>query len=150
MFGLESSAIITYVVFLVVVIFVNIVMAFKMQDVVEKKGYTDVNAFALCFFFGIFGYFYVTALPDLELRKMLKSIETSKAQELQETQEVQMEFDKDKEKIYLEAMNKVGWGVRMKSAYYYKEAIKLFKEIEEYKDSAHKITECESALEKLR
>jgi hypothetical protein len=60
-----------------------------------------------------------------------------------------MEFDKDKEKIYLEAMNRFGWGVRMKSAYYYKAAIKLCKEIEGYKDSAHKITECESALEKL-
>jgi hypothetical protein len=87
-FGLESSAIITYGAFLVVVIFANIVMAFKMQEVVEKKGYTDVNAFLLCFLFGIFGYFYVAALPDLELRKMLKSIETSKAQESPEAQEV--------------------------------------------------------------
>ena len=44
-----------------------------MCEVASLKGYEPAkkHIFAICFWLGIFGYFYVLALPDLKLRKLL-------------------------------------------------------------------------------
>ena len=48
-------------------------MASKMCEVASLKGYDPAkkHIFAICFWLGIFGYFYALALPDLKLRKLL-------------------------------------------------------------------------------
>lgn len=65
-----------YVAILVVFIIINYFMALRMQDVVEKKGYTDLRVVAMCFWLGIIGYLYVISLPDMEVRRLLKTIKT--------------------------------------------------------------------------
>lgn len=69
-----GGTIFVYFAILVVFVIINYIMALRMQDVVEKKGYTDVRVVALCFWLGLFGYLYVIALPDLEEHKLLKQI----------------------------------------------------------------------------
>ena len=52
------------------VVFCNALLAIFMEDAAKKKGYSkDAHAFALCFWLGIFGCFYVMALPDLKQRQ---------------------------------------------------------------------------------
>ena len=63
-----------------VVLLINLIMAYKMQAVVEKKGCTELRVVMTCFVLGLAGYLYVIALPDLELRKMLKSVAASNEQ----------------------------------------------------------------------
>lgn len=45
--------------------------AAKMRDIAEAKGWdaASLHVFAWCFFFPIFGYLYVIALPDLNSRQ---------------------------------------------------------------------------------
>lgn len=56
-----------------------------MCEVAESKGYNakEKHIFALCFWFGIFGFLYVIALPDLKMRKLM--IEISKQLSKKET-----------------------------------------------------------------
>ncbi len=70
MFGIVIVGIIILVVFLII----NYNMAQNMQEIVEKKGYTDLRVVTICFWLGIIGYLYVIALPDLEERRLLKKI----------------------------------------------------------------------------
>ncbi len=51
---------------------VNGFIASKASDIAQDKGYEKRLYFHLCFWFGIFGYLLVCAMPDLELRKQLK------------------------------------------------------------------------------
>lgn len=59
-------------------LFLIIFMPLKMCELAELKGYNskEKHIFALCFWFGIFGFLYVVGLPDLKLRRIL--LETSK------------------------------------------------------------------------
>lgn len=57
-----------------VVIIINIFFAFLMNGVAVSKGYEQSNAFALVFFFGIFGMLYVIALPDLKARQQREDL----------------------------------------------------------------------------
>ena len=43
----------------------NIWMSIKMAEIARLKGYSpeQIHAFAICFFFGTFGWLYVAALP---------------------------------------------------------------------------------------
>ena len=41
----------------------------------EEKGYSSTTYCLLCIFFGVIGFCIVAALPDLEMRKTLSSIE---------------------------------------------------------------------------
>ncbi len=44
---------------------IAMIIAKKMEEVAALKGYgDDVHAFAMCFWLGIIGCIYVTALPD--------------------------------------------------------------------------------------
>ena len=43
------------------------------EGIAFMKGYTEeIHAFAMCFWLGIIGYIYVTALPDLIMQERLK------------------------------------------------------------------------------
>ena len=53
---------------------INLVVAYKMQSVVEKKGYKELRVVMMCFVLGPVGYLYVIALPDLEQRRLLERI----------------------------------------------------------------------------
>lgn len=61
-----------YFLIILVCIICNIIIALKMCEVAELKGYdpSERSVFVLCFFFGIFGILYVIALPDLKLREI--------------------------------------------------------------------------------
>ena len=68
---------------LIISIFINVIIALKMQDVAEEKGYEkDATVFHMCFWFGIIGCIYVAALPDriqqeqnAKIIKLLKNID---------------------------------------------------------------------------
>lgn len=46
-------------------IVINVIVAKKFEQIAIWKGYTDVHAFAMCFWLGIVGYLYVIALPNI-------------------------------------------------------------------------------------
>ncbi|MCM1054758.1 MAG: hypothetical protein NC394_04460 [Bacteroides sp.] len=50
----------------IILLMLNILMANKMKEVAEEKGYDakDNHIFAWCFWLPLFGYLYVIALPD--------------------------------------------------------------------------------------
>lgn len=56
-----------------VIVFIAI-MPSKMCEVAELKGYNakEKHIFAICFWFGIFGFLYVLALPDLKTRSAIE------------------------------------------------------------------------------
>ena len=56
-------------------IVINCIFASKFKKISVAKGYTEKNhTFALCFFLGIIGYIYVSALPDLTLREQNRQL----------------------------------------------------------------------------
>lgn len=59
-----------YLLVLAVVLGISLLVSHIMQNVAFAKGY-DKNAhtFAICFWLGVVGWFYVIALPDLVARK---------------------------------------------------------------------------------
>lgn len=63
----------SWIVAIAIAIIILCFMASKMCEVASFKGYEPAkkHIFAICFWLGIFGYFYVLALPDLKLRKLL-------------------------------------------------------------------------------
>lgn len=60
------------------------------------------------------------------------------------------EIDPNKEAIYLEAKTKMQRGSGYNTARFYKEAIELFNQITDYKDSASRIKECEEKIDSLK
>lgn len=64
-----------FIVFLIVVIVINVVLANFMVRATELKGYgPDAHVFGLVFWTGWFGCLYAIALPDLNLRKQNEEI----------------------------------------------------------------------------
>ncbi|MDY5818854.1 MAG: hypothetical protein SPK26_12565 [Treponema sp.] len=63
----------SWIVAIAIAIIILCFIASKMCEVASLKGYEPAkkHIFAICFWLGIFGYFYVLALPDLKLRKLL-------------------------------------------------------------------------------
>ena len=63
----------SWIVAIAIAIIILCFVASKMCEVASSKGYEPAkkHIFAICFWLGIFGYFYVLALPDLKLRKLL-------------------------------------------------------------------------------
>ena len=59
------------------------------------------------------------------------------------------EADPTKEAIYLEAKTKMQRGSGYNTARFYKEAIELFTQIEDYKNSKTYIEQCKQAIERL-
>ena len=45
-----------------------------MSEAAERKGYTDIHAFAIVFWLGIPGCLYIIALPDLKVRENQEKI----------------------------------------------------------------------------
>lgn len=51
---------------IVVVLFINYIVAKKFEKIAFQKGYDDsIHSFAMCFWLGLIGYLYVIALPNL-------------------------------------------------------------------------------------
>lgn len=59
-----------------IAILINLLFASLMNAVAENKGYENSHAFALVFFFGVFGMLYVIALPDMKARQQREDILT--------------------------------------------------------------------------
>lgn len=64
------------------IILLKLLIAKMMANVAASKGYgKEAHAFAMCFWLGVCGYIYVTALPDKILqeqnRRMLELLENS-------------------------------------------------------------------------
>lgn len=75
--------IIIYLFFGIIAIVINFFIASKMCEVAELKGYSskEKHIFAMCFWFGFFGYLYTIALPDLKLHNLLSKAFEQKVQE---------------------------------------------------------------------
>lgn len=59
---------IIFLIFLFIVLGINLVIAFKFEDIAITKGYdSSVHSFAMCFWLGIIGCLYVIALPNLNV-----------------------------------------------------------------------------------
>ena len=58
---------------IIISLLIDITLAIKMCKVAKLKGYntSSYHIFGICFWFGLFGYIYVLALPDLALREAL-------------------------------------------------------------------------------
>jgi len=71
--GLTFASLFIYIALGIFVLIMFITMASKMCEVAEDKGYNskENHIFAICFWFGLFGYLYVIALPDLKLHRLL-------------------------------------------------------------------------------
>ena len=69
----------SWIVAIAIAIIILCFIASKMCEVASLKGYDPAkkHIFAICIWLGIFGYFYVLALPDLKLRKLLGEKEES-------------------------------------------------------------------------
>ena len=75
-----SGLIIFLFFFIVIILVINCIVASKFQDIAIQKGYEDSShAFVMCLFFGIIGYLYVIALPDLNMRRIISKSNISKA-----------------------------------------------------------------------
>ena len=59
-----------------IAILINLLFASLMNAVADSKGYENSHAFALVFFFGVFGMLYVIALPDMIARQQREDILT--------------------------------------------------------------------------
>ena len=53
---------------------INLLFAALMNAVAVSKGHENSHAFALVFFFGVFGMLYVIALPDMKAREQMEDI----------------------------------------------------------------------------
>ena len=61
-------------------IILNCIIAKKFEKIAFQKGYTkSIHSFAMCFWFGIVGYIYVAALPNLAQQKVTEEIPTNTA-----------------------------------------------------------------------
>ncbi len=59
-----------YLIVLGVLLFILALIAKKFEKIANQKGYGDeIHSFAMCFWFGIIGYLYVIALPDLTISR---------------------------------------------------------------------------------
>ena len=83
-----------YAIAVILALVIICIMASKMCDVAELKGYDSKHEhiFALCFFFGLFGYIYVIALPDLKLQRLIKSITDNNKEPIHQEKKVQQEI----------------------------------------------------------
>ncbi len=69
----------------IIAITINLVLCFNFAQFADSKGYSFKKYFWICFFFGMIGYAWVAALPDMgllnkitELERKLSNIENSK------------------------------------------------------------------------
>lgn len=71
--GLIWTAFVTILPYLLIalaLLAIHIFIAIMMEKTAKMKGHKRSHAFALCFWFGIFGYVYVACLPDLKLQQL--------------------------------------------------------------------------------
>ena len=54
---------------------ISIAFCVTFKGIAEEKGYKGQKYFWLCFLFGLIGYIYVAALPDLKLRSRIRDIQ---------------------------------------------------------------------------
>ena len=64
-----------YVIGAIIGLTISIAFCVKFKGIAEDKGYEGQKYFWLCFFFGLIGYIYVAALPDLELRSRIRNMQ---------------------------------------------------------------------------
>jgi hypothetical protein len=65
-----------YFIIALIALSINLLFAALMNSVAVNKGYENSHAFALVFFFGVFGMLYVIALPDMKAREQMEDILT--------------------------------------------------------------------------
>lgn len=77
MYDYYSTVFQPFIIGVIIAIGLNFFAAKKMCEVVELKGHNakNLHIFAWCFWFPIFGYLYVIALPDLKIRELLQDRE---------------------------------------------------------------------------
>lgn len=63
-----------YFIIALIALSINLLFAALMNSVAVNKGYENSHAFALVFFFGVFGMLYVIALPDMKAREQMEDI----------------------------------------------------------------------------
>ena len=65
-----------------------------MCEAVDAKGYNSASEhiFAICFWFGLFGFLYALALPDLKLQRLIKSIADKNKEPRHQEKKVQKEI----------------------------------------------------------
>ena len=63
-------AILPYLLIALALLAIHIFIAKMMERTAKMKGHKKSHAFALCFWFGIFGYIHVMCLPDLKLQQL--------------------------------------------------------------------------------
>jgi len=63
-----------YFIIALIALSINLLFAALMNSIAVNKGYENSHAFALVFFFGVFGMLYVIALPDMKAREQMEDI----------------------------------------------------------------------------
>ncbi len=75
-FGAVAVMIIAVILLAIPLLFIlaKLIISKHLSSIAKMKGHPSLWAFILCFVFGIPGYFYVAALPDMKKREQLQKI----------------------------------------------------------------------------
>ncbi|MBR4791107.1 MAG: hypothetical protein IK024_09480 [Treponema sp.] len=70
----DETGIIICLAFIILLIAILFIMAKKMCEIAELKGYNakEKHIFAICFWLGFLGYLYTIGLPDIKVQELLK------------------------------------------------------------------------------
>ena len=92
--GILSGALIFCIIILIAFLILYIYICHKMCEAVDAKGYNSASEhiFAICFWFGLFGFLYALALPDLKLQRLIKSIADNNKEPIHQEKKVQQEI----------------------------------------------------------
>ena len=71
-----TGVVLVYIIVLAVAIVLHLYIVHVATEIAADKGYTERKWFHICFWFGIFGFILVAAMPDLRAREL--QVETNK------------------------------------------------------------------------
>ena len=63
-----------YIIALVVALALHLYICYVASGIASDKGYSESKWFHICFWFSVFGFIIVAAMPDLKTRELLKQI----------------------------------------------------------------------------
>ena len=72
--NLSDGEIVGTIIGVVATIAIQAFIAYKFQKIAIMKGHSNINAFAWCFFLGIYGCIYIAALPNVATKSTVKNI----------------------------------------------------------------------------
>ncbi len=78
-----------YVIALVVAIVLHIYVSSVAAGIAHDKGYEEGKWFHICFWFSVFGFIIVAAMPDLKTRELLRQIAEGRGKAASETDKQQ-------------------------------------------------------------